>query len=91
MNAYTKLSNDFDMLARNLSKIEIERRDRNQRVTQKRNEVHLAEVRTIRDRRIRQIFWWVSPISWAVVFVAGFFMTDWFWQSFDGLLAKIGL
>ena len=91
MNAYTKLSHDFAALARNLSAIERERQDRNRRVAERRQEALRENLRRHRLNHIQNAFWWVSPASWAILFVAGFFLTDWLLERLDGLLALIGL
>ena len=91
MNAYTKLSHDFATLARNLSAIERERQERNRRVAERRQEAHRENLRRHRLNHIQKAFWWVSPASWAMLFVAGFFLTDWLLERLDGLLALMGL
>lgn len=91
MNAYTKLSHDFAALSRNLTDIEKERRERDLRLAARRQELLQENLRQTKERLVQKALWWVSPASWSVVFVAGFFMTDWLLGKIDNLLGYMGL
>jgi hypothetical protein len=88
MNGYTKLSHDFAALAENLGRIERDRQERQRRIAEQRQ---LAAAESLQLRRKSLVQWWVSPASWAVVFVAGFFVTDWVLDRLDFFLTAIGL
>jgi hypothetical protein len=91
MNGYTKLSHDFAALAENLGRIERDRQERQRRIAEQRQ---LAAAESLQQRRkslVQKALWWVSPASWAVVFVAGFFVTDWVLDRLDFFLTAIGL
>ncbi len=91
MNAYTKLSHDFAALSRNLTDIEKERRERQRRIAARRQELLQENFRQTKRRLVQKALWWVSPASWTVVFVVGFFMTDWLLSQIDSFLGYIGL
>jgi hypothetical protein len=91
MNGYTKLSHDFAVLAENLGRIERDRQERQRRIAEQRQ---LAAAESLQQRRkslMQTAFWWVSPASWAVVFVAGFFVTEWILDRLDLVLTSMGL
>ena len=91
MNGYTKLSHDFAALAENLSRIEHDRQERQRRIAEQRQQAAAESFHLRRRSLIQKALWWVSPASWAVVFVGGFFVTDWILDRLDFILTSMGL
>jgi hypothetical protein len=91
MDGYMKLSDDFGALARKLGQIEQDRQERSRRIAERREEARLEAAHLRREGMVQKALWWVSPASWAAVFVVGFFITDWIFDRLDFFLSALGL